>query len=306
VPSNFLRRTNKCNSANASYLQDTESYSQLTEGTRCITNDSPRFESLLVENNLFVRKTISEIYLQLNVVYKVAVWSDSWRTAITRCVQYRSSSEGRIMRAQPMLLAAIPAILLSVTVQAEDKSKVDYSQQELEAKLGYCKTCHGLSGQGYRGAFPMPRLAGQRPEYLESQLQAFIDRKRTSSVMNNVAHVLSPSMVNALATHFRDLNPKPLGGPSGGAPSDLVAAGKKIYDEGIPQANVPACLVCHGKDAKGAKEFPRLAGQLNDYTMSKLQNWKAERMQDPAKPDNSHNLSDAQAKAVASYLSYLD
>jgi cytochrome c553 len=148
----------------------------------------------------------------------------------------------------------------------------------------------------------MPRLAGQQPEYLESQLQAFIDRKRTSSVMNNVAHVLSPSMVNALATHFRDLNPKPLGG----ATNDLVAAGKKIYDDGIPQANVPACVACHGKDAKGSKEFPRLAGQLNDYTTSKLQNWKVERIQDPAKPDNSHNLSEAQAKAVASYLSYLD
>ena len=58
----------------------------------------------------------------------------------------------------------------------------------------------------------MPRLAGQQPEYLENQLQAFIDRRRTNPVMFNVAHVLSPPMLKALAEHFRDLNPKPLGG----------------------------------------------------------------------------------------------
>ncbi|WP_163980972.1 c-type cytochrome, partial [Raoultella ornithinolytica] len=73
----------------------------------------------------------------------------------------------------------------------------------LEAKLEYCKTCHGLSGQGYRGYFPMPRLAGQQPQYLENQLRAFIERRRTNPIMANVAHVLSPSMVSALAAHFK-------------------------------------------------------------------------------------------------------
>ena len=49
-----------------------------------------------------------------------------------------------------------------------------------QAKTDYCKTCHGLSGQGFRGSFPMPRLAGQRPEYVKNQLQAFIERRRTN------------------------------------------------------------------------------------------------------------------------------
>jgi cytochrome c553 len=85
------------------------------------------------------------------------------------------------------------------------------SSQELQAKINYCKTCHGVSGQGYRGAFPMPRLVGQQPEYLENQLRAFIERRRTNPVMFNVAHVLNPSMLMGLAAHFKDLNPKPLG-----------------------------------------------------------------------------------------------
>ena len=181
--------------------------------------------------------------------------------------------------------------------------------QNLQAKLEYCKTCHGLSGQGYRGAYPMPRLAGQQPEYIENQLRAFIERRRTNPVMFNVAHVLSPAMVSALAIHFRDLNPKPLGGAS----KEHVAEGKKIYEEGVPGANVPRCASCHGPEAKGNKVYPRLAGQLQDYIVRKLANWDKELGQDPANPDMSaimepiaHNLTQSQIAAVAAYLNHLE
>jgi cytochrome c553 len=117
------------------------------------------------------------------------------------------------------------------------KTFVAHAKGSLEAKLEYCKTCHGLSGQGYLGNFPMPRLAGQQPEYLEDQLRAFIERRRTNPIMFNVAHVLSPSMLTALATHFRGFNPEPFGG----APRRSIAAGKRIYEEGLPESNVPAC-----------------------------------------------------------------
>src|SRR5450631_2567798 len=123
------------------------------------------------------------------------------------------------MRILSVLLTAAFAIALPAQPQAEDKAKADFSQQELQAKIAYCKTCHGVSGQGFRGSYPMPRLAGQQPEYLENQLRAFIERRRANPIMFNVAHVLNPAMVTALATHFKDLNPKPLGG----APKDLVA-----------------------------------------------------------------------------------
>jgi cytochrome c553 len=207
------------------------------------------------------------------------------------------------------LQTALLTVAVSAAGHAEDKGNAAVPKQELDAKIAYCKTCHGLSGQGFRGSFPMPRLAGQQPEYLVNQLQAFIERRRTNPVMFNVAHVLSPSMLTALAAHFRDLDPKPLGG----APKELVAEGKKIFDEGIPSAEVPPCGSCHGQDAKGSDAFPRLAGQLNDYVAKKLLNWSKERGQDLAKPDNSaimqpiaHNLTEAQVKAVAAYVSYLN
>ena len=204
-------------------------------------------------------------------------------------------------------LAALVVIASAAASRAEESATV--SPRDLDAKINYCKTCHGTNGQGFRGAYPMPRLAGQQTEYLENQLQAFIERRRTNPVMFNVAHVLSPAMLKGLATHFKDLNPKPLGG----APRELANAGKKIYDEGVPETNVAPCSSCHGPEAKGEGAFPRLAGQLNDYVVNKLANWSRERGQDKSKPDTSaimepiaHGLTEPQMKAVAAYLSSLE
>jgi cytochrome c553 len=201
------------------------------------------------------------------------------------------------------------AMLIAFAAAAHAQGKETLSSRELQAKIDYCKTCHGFSGRGYRGFYPMPRLAGQQGEYIENQLHAFIERRRQNPVMFNVAHVLDPAMVKGLAAYFGGLDPKPLGG----APKELVAAGKKIYDEGIPNSDVPPCAGCHGPQAKGDGAFPRLAGQLHDYIMRKLTNWDKERGQDPANPDTSaimqpiaHSLTQSQIAAVAAYLSYLE
>jgi cytochrome c553 len=214
-----------------------------------------------------------------------------------------------IISVRSLSCAAILAIAIAASGRAEDRGAGAVSNQELLAKINYCKTCHGLSGQGFRGEYPMPRLAGQQTEYLENQLRAFIERRRTNPVMFNVAHSLNPAMLTGLAAHFKDLNPKPLGG----APKEIADAGKKIYEEGVPQANVAPCASCHGPQAKGDGAFPRLAGQLHDYIFAKLVNWSKERGQDRAKPDTSaimepiaHGLTEPQIKAVAAYLSYLE
>ena len=204
-----------------------------------------------------------------------------------------------------ILQTAVMAVAFSVSAHAEDRTV--RAKGGLEAKLEYCKTCHGLSGQGYLGYFPMPRLAGQQPEYIEAQLRAFIERRRTNPIMFNVAHVLSPSMLTALATYFKGLNPKPLGG----APRGSIATGRRIFEEGLPESNVPACSACHGTEGKGQNEIPRLAGQVYAYTVGQLTGWKTERGQGSAVDTSAimaptaHNLTRAQVEAVAAYVSYL-
>jgi cytochrome c553 len=200
---------------------------------------------------------------------------------------------------------AVLTIVFSATSRADAAAS---SNSAVVAKLAYCQDCHGQSGQGYRGFFPIPRLAGQQIEYLENQLRAFVERRRPNHIMSNVAHVLSPDMITALATKFRDFNPKPLGG----GPKDLVAKGERIFQDGVPDANVAACAACHGPKALGYEQIPRLAGQLYPYIIKELTNWSKERGQNPAKPDTSfimapiaHSLTRSQVDAVAAYLSDL-
>jgi cytochrome c553 len=211
-----------------------------------------------------------------------------------------------LVRLRLALQTAILVVAVVGLARADDQHAA--LSGSIQAKLSYCKDCHGASAQGYRGFFPIPRLAGQRTEYLENQLRAFIEHRRTNNVMFNVAHALSPSMVSALAESFRSLDPAPIGG----APRQLAAEGKRIFEDGVPDANVAACAACHGPDATGTGEIPRLAGQLYPYLTKELTNWGKERGQNPAKPDTSaimspvaHSLTKSQIEAVAAYVSYL-
>ena len=179
---------------------------------------------------------------------------------------------------------------------------------DVQAKISYCKDCHGVSAQGYNGYYPIPRLAGQQPEYLQNQLRAFIEHRRTNNIMFNVAHSLSPAMLNALATHFASLHPPPIGG----APRQRVATGRKIFEDGMPEVNIAACAACHGPDATGSGQIPRLAGQLYPYMIKTLSNWDKERGRNPTVPDAAavmspvaHSLNKSQIEAVAAFVSTL-
>ena len=200
--------------------------------------------------------------------------------------------------------AALMAVMLAGATRANDANTSTVSNQEVQAKLQYCEVCHGVSAQGFLGYYPIPRLAGQQITYIETQLQGFVEHKRTNNIMFNVGHVLSTAMINALATNFHDLNPKPLGN----APKELVAAGKQIYEEGVSSANVIACATCHGKEAKGDGQFPRLAGQIYAYVTLQLTNWSKERGENTSDimAPIARGLTESQIKAVAAYVSYLE
>ena len=93
----------------------------------------------------------------------------------------------------PTIAVAISNSVLAFAggARAEDTDKSPVSKQQLQAKQTYCENCHGVSAQGFHGYYPIPRLAGQQPEYLKNQVQAFVERRRTNNIMFNVSHVLA-------------------------------------------------------------------------------------------------------------------
>jgi len=195
-------------------------------------------------------------------------------------------------------------MILAGSGRAQDANTATVTPQQVQAKMAYCEVCHGPSARGFSGYYPIPRLAGQQTAYLENQLRGFIEKKRANPIMANIAHVLSPAMLTALITNFHNLNPKPVGG----GPREFLAAGKTIYEQGIPDAKVPPCATCHGPDARGNEQFPRLAGQLYPYVVGQLTNWSKERGEDLSNimEPIAHGLTKQQIKAVAAYVSFLE
>jgi len=210
-----------------------------------------------------------------------------------------------------VITLSLTSLLTVLTIGFSAAGRADtaaVANHALEAKIAYCQNCHGASGQGYHGFFPIPRLEGQQTQYFENQLRAYAEHRRKNDIMFNVARVLSPEMMRALAAHFRALNPKPLED----APKKLASTGEQIFQTGVPDANVAACAACHGPDAMGTEQFPRLAGQIYPYVVKVLTNFSKERGQNPANPDPSaimkpvaHSLTPPQIEAVAAYLSSL-
>ncbi len=184
----------------------------------------------------------------------------------------------------------------------------------IKAKIQYCTECHGPSGRGYRAYYPIPQLAGQQVQYLENQFTALAGHNRDNPVakrfMVPIAERLTPGMRTAIAEYFSAQKPR----PAGGGPKNLVAQGKQIFDEGLPNENVPACAACHGSNGEGSDLVPRVAGQMYAYTVEQLNGWgKGYRSKDPVSPENPNtmqaiatSMTKEQIAAVAAYLARLD
>ena len=167
-----------------------------------------------------------------------------------------------------------------------------------------CTWCHGGSAQGYT---PAPRLAGQRPQYIEKQLMNFSAHTRDNPFsklyMWGAAANLSPGAARNLAVYFSTIPPK----AANDGDRELATAGRAIYQEGIPDANIAACVACHGPNAQGVGEIPRLGGLAYTYLKRRLEQWGQgyHGALTAPMPHIASNLSRDQVEELASYLSFV-
>jgi cytochrome c553 len=167
-----------------------------------------------------------------------------------------------------------------------------------------CTWCHGTSAQGYTIA---PRLAGQRPAYLETQLGSFHahfrDNPLSKQYMWSAVAALGPQAARDLAAYFASIPPR----PANDGNRNLAAAGRSIYMEGIPEANIAACYACHGPNAEGIRDIPRLGGLAHSYLRARLQQWGQGYHSVPGSPMPlvARPLGPAEIEALTSYLSFV-
>jgi len=167
--------------------------------------------------------------------------------------------------------------------------------------LPACVSCHGAGGNSTINT--NPKLAGQIDTYLHKQLVDFTTPARNQPVMTTYAKMLSDEEKKNIAAYLATQQPK-----QGAARNkDSLELGRKIYRGGVADRGVAACASCHGATGSGIPaQYPRVAGQHQDYTLAQLQSFKAgTRSNSVQMTALAKRLSDDEMKAVADYIAGL-
>ncbi len=206
------------------------------------------------------------------------------------------------LRASGLLLVLTAAVSAQAQTGAPEGMGGDAAKARPIAG-SICAACHGADGNSPIPA--NPSLAGQHARYLYKQLTDFKAGRRKNAVMSAMVVNLSDDDLRNLAAYFAAQKPTP------GTAKDraLVVAGQRLYRGGNSGTGVPACSGCHSPNGAGVPaQYPRLAGQHGDYTVSQLQSFRSgDRDNDPNAVMRmiAGRLSDKDMAAVAQYTSGL-
>jgi cytochrome c553 len=200
------------------------------------------------------------------------------------------------VKATVMYAVGAGLVLIAALTEAQEKAAPDLVTR-------VCSTCHGPRGTSISPMFP--NLAGQQAVYLETQLKAFRDRSRADphaqAFMWGMAAQLTDPAITEIAAYYAAQRPA-AGKPAG---REETAAGKKIFEEGIPAQQVPPCQSCHGDKAAGNGPFPRLAGQHRPYLERQLAAFISNARANEVMHATAKDLTALQISQLAAFLSSL-
>jgi cytochrome c553 len=201
-----------------------------------------------------------------------------------------------------ILLAAIAALGLIGCANLErsrDLANPNVRPEVTAAQV--CSNCHGLDGNSVSPIFP--RLAGQQESYIVAQLENFRSHQRSDPAgyeyMWGISRSLTDGQIKGLAEYFGRQTVRKNAAVADGS----LDAGRKIFEQGVPEKETAPCMACHGANAEGLGAFPRLAGQHQDYLVKQLHVFQ-ETEGRPGTPMKqiTHLLTNEDMVNVAAYL----
>lgn len=123
----------------------------------------------------------------------------------------------------------------------------------------FCANCHGETGVSKSPE--IPNLAGQNAAYLLEQIRKFGSGERKDPFMQGLIKVLKDDERVQMALFFASQAPARSRADAGQA-----AQGRELF--------VKLCARCHGNDAHGNEQYPRLAGQNLVYLQSSITRYR--------------------------------
>jgi cytochrome c553 len=136
-----------------------------------------------------------------------------------------------------------------------------------DAKRGHalsytCNGCHGITN--YKNVYPtysVPKLHGQRPEYLVASLKAYKSGERSHGTMHSQASTMSEQDMADVAAFLA-------------GPTPLTQSKNDVPATARPKAS-ETCLACHGTNGVGiTPDYPTISGQHKDYLERALHDYQ--------------------------------
>jgi cytochrome c553 len=153
-----------------------------------------------------------------------------------------------------LLLAPLAALAQAPTAAGDAKRG--------EAIAYTCNGCHAIPN--YKNVYPtysVPKLHGQRPEYLIAALKAYKSGERSHGTMHSQASSLSEQDMADVAAYL-----------SG---TEVLTASKNDAPAAQRPKATETCLACHGTNGVGiTADYPTIAGQHRDYIERALHDYK--------------------------------
>jgi cytochrome c553 len=197
-----------------------------------------------------------------------------------------------------LLFAALAAPVWAAEQKAPAKPDLAKGQASYAA---VCAACHGADGNAPTPAYP--KLAGQHPQYLYKQLVEFKSGKRANAIMSGMVASLSEDDMRNIAYWLASQKAQ----PGAAKNKDTLLIGERIYRGGIADRQIAACAGCHSPNGSGIPvQYPRLAGQHADYSVSQLQAFRdGVRTNSVQMTGVAAKMNDREMKAVADYIAGL-
>ncbi|HET9473670.1 MAG TPA: c-type cytochrome [Steroidobacteraceae bacterium] len=161
----------------------------------------------------------------------------------------------------PVVSLTLLALGASLAVQAQTPTVAG------DAKRGHdlsytCMGCHAIPN--YKNVYPtysVPKLRGQRPEYLVAALKAYKSGERSHGTMHSQASSMSEQDMADMAVYLA-------------GDSVLTKSVSDVPATARPKAS-EVCVACHGTNGVGiTADYPTISGQHKDYMVRALIDYK--------------------------------
>ena len=191
----------------------------------------------------------------------------------------------------PVLVSLSLLALTSLAVQAQTPPAFSG-----DAKRGHdlsytCNGCHAIPN--YKNVYPtysVPKLHGQRPQYLVAALKAYKSGERSHGTMHSQASSLSDQDMADVAAYL--------------AGADVLGQSKNDVPADKRPKATEVCLACHGTNGVGiTPDYPTLAGQHRDYIERALTDYKRGGRKNAVMAGMAANLTHDDIEALAAYYS---